>query len=178
MEINGAKYSVAFSRHALERYCERSVYNWQTYGGMGDAFGVISGTMTKYLPAVIHHKSGATQQAVAIYNQCAHGHYNAYYAKEVLGEEYSKTKRYYYLAGYCAVELSGNFAQVKTLLAPGMRGTPEDVALRSANLPKDEFFEIQNSFKATESFRGLVDSNDFTAVKWAHDHGVPQVING
>jgi hypothetical protein len=29
---------VAFSKHALEQICERTVYDWRTYGGHGDAF--------------------------------------------------------------------------------------------------------------------------------------------
>jgi hypothetical protein len=38
MHFDGVKgdWLVAFKDHALERICERTVYDWRTYGGHGE----------------------------------------------------------------------------------------------------------------------------------------------
>jgi hypothetical protein len=38
---DGRERVVAFSKHALERICERTVYDWRTFCGHGDAFALV-----------------------------------------------------------------------------------------------------------------------------------------
>lgn len=40
IEVNGTLKIVAFSRHSIERICERLVSNWATYSSLGDVFAV------------------------------------------------------------------------------------------------------------------------------------------
>jgi hypothetical protein len=77
--------------------------------------------------------------------------------------------------GYCPVAFEGRFAKATTLLFPGFSKTPEAVALRRSKLLGDDKRRRTRLAEGSDQIR-LVQSEDFSAIKWFHDNGVPQVI--
>ena len=99
------------------------------------------------------------------------------WAKTILGvKEVDPTQgKLYYRVGYCPVALDKGFAKAKTLLFPGFKKTPEYEALDNIHMPPETKRRLQRL--ATDSdMTSLWETNDFSALKWFHDNGVPQVI--
>ena len=122
IEIDGKKKIVAFSRHAIERICERIKSNRKTYGGVGDLFAFLS-------HCVYFERCDLGEQlAFTLYDisgdpPCI----EHLYVEEVLGRENvdpAKGKCYYRL-GYFPAVIEGDFIKAKTLLFPGFASTPE-----------------------------------------------------
>ena len=158
---------VSFSRHALERIHERTVYNWKTYSGSGDAFAFINNCI--YYENCIESQS---DQYLVIYNRCTEGFVSYNFLENVI-EDFDFNKQYYYRVGYCPIVLDGKFVKAKTFLVPGMRGTPERKLLQS--LPIAQQISIEAQIESQLSFHSLVDSGNWTLIKWFHEQGVPQV---
>jgi hypothetical protein len=164
---------VAFSKHALEQICERTVYDWRSYGGHGDAFA--------FFEQCVYFEDCTAERgepSFVVYNSCV-PHFTTWnYVAQVL-ENPVPGRRYYYRVGYCPVALQGNVAKAITLLVPGMKknkGTPEGKLIEQSGLPTPEVVRLQAQVERQKSMRELEDSGDYSLIKWFHENGVPQVV--
>jgi hypothetical protein len=56
------------------------------------------------------------------------------------------------------------------------RGTPEGRLIEQSGLPQADIARMKAQVETQLSMKSLADSDDFTLVKWFHDHGIPQVV--
>jgi hypothetical protein len=182
-----AFFSGSRSRHALERICERTVYDWRTYSGHGDAFAFLDNCV--YFEDCTAARG---EPSFVVWNSCVPHHASWHYVEQVLGERVTlqgdyyddvanamKGRRYYYRVGYCPVEFHGDLAVATSLLVPGMEGrlgTPEGRLIEQSGLPADEVTEKRAQRERQLSMKALVDGGDYSLVKWFHDNGIPQVV--
>jgi hypothetical protein len=170
LTIDGQQLTVAFSDHAIRRIAERTVYDWKTYNGLGDVFG--------YVENCVYFEDCTQvlgQPAFAIYNRCAEGFFSYTYAEQVL-KSIEPGVKYFYRIGYCPAVIDSDFVKAKTLLVPGMRGTPENDLVDSSSLPRAEKQQMSKRAGAL-SYKSLVDTSDFSLLRWFHENGVPQVVS-
>lgn len=173
-EFDGKTWTVAFSRHSVERICERINPRYIEYGAAGDVHALFA-TCNYYEPIQLF----GGQPAFVLYDMCdipGFVHY-ATYIKGILGEEnfHPNEGKYYYKVGYCPVVFEGRFAKAKTFLYPGYKGTPEFGLIKSSTLSRaerDVLFTQATTQNATEV---LLNDNP-EAIKWFHKHGIPQVV--
>jgi len=172
VKIEGDEFIVAFTRHAIERICDRCVSNWKMYAGAGDVFAYIK--KCNFFE-VINPSDTNEKNFITFYDKCSKGFFYFNYVTDVL-DSYDPDKNYFYRVGYCPVGISGEFLSAITMLTPGMRGTPEYLLLINSNLPtskKDEFKRyIEISMKKFE----FANDSNFEAIKWFHQNGIPQVV--
>ena len=168
LEIGGLKKVVGWSRHAIERTCERLAPRWDRYLGLGDVFAFFDKCM--YFERADLHRG---QLAFTFYDTCAPGYFTELFARTVLGEP--NGKRSYYRVGYCPAVIEGEFVKATTLLYPGFVGTPEYGSILAAPLGREERGRLIESARH-QSRAHLERTGDFGLVKWFHDQGVPQVI--
>jgi hypothetical protein len=164
---------VAFSQHALEQICDRTVDDWRTYGGHGDAFAFFENCV--YFEDCTAERG---EPSFVVYNSCAPHFASWNYVTQVLGNSVPG-RRYYYRVGYCPVSLHGRFAKAITLLVPGMRkqkGTPEAKLIEQSNLLSADIASLQARFERQKSMKELEEGGDYSLVKWFHQNGVPQVV--
>ena len=173
LEVNGEKLIIGFTRHAIHRICERSVGDWRTYSGATDAFAFFN--YCTYFELYEDDTRSKDKYYFTFYENCADGFFSGFYPKMIL-DSYDPSKDYYYRIGYCPIVVNGNFAIGKTMLPPGMRGTPEDKLLKKSNLSEEEKNKIYKSAENSFKFLNLAKSQDFTGLKWFHDNGVPQIV--
>jgi hypothetical protein len=145
------------------------VGDYRPYLGAGSAFTLIN-------DCVYFEDCTAAfgEPCFSFYNVCAEGYLSILYAQEVLGEPVTDGQRYYRV-GYCPAVLEGRFAKAKTLLPPGMHGTPEHQLIMRSALPgaaRREMVEAAGRL----TWGALGASRDFSLVRWFYDHGVPQVV--
>jgi hypothetical protein len=167
--IAGKRRLVSFSKHAIERIYERSVHDWRTFGGSGDAFAVVANCV------YFEDCSGQFgEPCFTLYNACKPGLPYGDLPQLLLGEE-KPGKAYYFRIGYCPAAIEGDLVKAITLKSPGMTDTPEHVALRRARLPRPEWDRLNELAKKLE-YRELADADDYSLIRWFHEHGVPQVV--
>lgn len=171
--IDDNEYIVAFSRHAVERISERCVGQYDQYAGAGDAFAFLSDCLK--FDVIPQGSNGNRNYLITFYEMCAPG-YSTYGYLEGVKDDVNDYKEYRYRVGYCPISLSEGFASSKTLLTPGMRGTPEDFLLKKSDLEKSEEIEIRKSVERMIMKKIWAFEQDFSAIKWFHDNGVPQVM--
>jgi hypothetical protein len=168
-----SEWVVAFSKHALEQICERTVYNWRTYGGHGDAFAFFENCV--YFEDCTAERG---EPSFVVYNSCVPHFASWNYVAQVL-ENPVPGRQYYYRVGYCPVSFHGNMAKAITLLVPGMRkqkGTPEGKLIERSGLPPAEIARLQAKVERQKSMKELEDSGDYSLIKWFHKKGIPQVV--
>ena len=173
IEFNGKQWNVGFSRHAIERICERLNPRYIQYSASGDVHAFFS-TCVYFEPVVLY----GNQPAFALYNMCGCEPFVQYhtYVKQILGEENLDLSkgRPYYRVGYCPVVFEGEFAKAKTFLYPGYMATPEYGLILKSKLSRiEKDLLIQN---ATTQDAVVINNNPQT-IKWFHDHGIPQVVH-
>jgi len=173
IEMNGEKPLIGFSRHAIHRICERCVGDWGTQGGAIDAFAFFNNCT--YFELYKDESRSKDQYYFSFYENCVDGYFCGLYPRMIL-DNYDPSKSYYYRIGYCPIVVNGNFAIGKTMLPPGMRGTPEDKILKKSTLSREEKHKIYKSAENSFKFMNLVKSQDFSGLKWFHDNGVPQIV--
>jgi len=173
IEIDGNQYIVAFTKHTIERICERVVLEWDMYRGLGDAFAYLY-KCTFF--EVCKLRDG--QLALTFWDICGEPPFwHSSYIYKVLGVENFDRRNgdAYFRVGYCPILIEGNFAIAKTLLYPGYKKTPEYGCLMSSSLAESQKAEML--VKATkQDVASLRETNDFSCVQWFHNNGVPQVI--
>jgi hypothetical protein len=173
IEVDGKRYIVAFRKHAVDGICNRISPYWTTYGGLGDAFSYLE--ECRYFERCLLLDN---HPAFTFFDKCADERFWQHnYVKLVLGKENLNLSKGqpYYRVGYCPFDLIDGFIVARTLLFPGFSKTPEYGVLINSNLPDAEKSRLAEL--ATESnARSLQESDDFSALRWFHDNGVPQVI--
>lgn len=171
--FSGTEYTVGFSRHAIERICERQNPRYMTYGGLGDAF-IFFGGCRYYKPVYLE----GGQAAFVLFNRCdTPGFIQAEYLNRVLGKENLQKGQgnCYYIVGYCPVVFDKGFAKAKTFLIPGYSGTPEYSLLLKSKFPQSErerLLKMTQDATEDDVFMG----ENLELIKWFHDNGVPQVM--
>jgi hypothetical protein len=170
LDIDGIPKIVGFSRHAIERACDRLVPRWQNYAALGDAFA--------FFDQCLHFERSDLpdgQLAFTFFAECTKGFITESFVDEVLGRSIDDGTHFYYRVGYCPAVVEGAFVKAMTLCPPGFRGTPEYRAIAQSDLPRDEKTRLLR--QATEINLDEIKLNqDFGLIKWFHDHGVPQVV--
>jgi len=174
VSIDGVDLKVAFSRHAVERICERLNPRWLDYMAAGDVHAVLS--HCKYFELVTLHGG---QPAFTFYDCCdmeGFVHHRTY-VEGVLGEvDYKLSKgRAYYRVGYCPIVVERGFAKATTFLYPGFTGTPEYGSIVGSSLP---YFEKERlkALARTNDSENTIMNGDVEVIRFFHENGVPQVI--
>ena len=173
LEIDGVPRIVAFSRHAIERTCERLRPRWKiSYAALGDAFAYFDQCMYFERSDL---RSG--QLAFTFYDECKEGYVQRWYVDDVLGEEDldPRAGKPYYRIGYCPAVIEGDFIKATTLLFPGYRGTPEHDAILRSSLPRTTKQEMIDRTSHLDAVT-LYENHDLSLIRWFHEHGVPQVV--
>lgn len=166
--IDGVKYKLAFTRHAIERMGDRISHDRKCFYGINYFMNYFTESGNYELV------ERAEWKAVSFFGWLTPGGYR----DKNLGEFniFEGNGEYLYREGYCPIELVDGFAVAKTWLMPGMNGTPEDELIRNTILPPQEKDMLMKSKENIMSFSSLYKTKDFKAVKWFHENGVPQVI--
>jgi hypothetical protein len=170
LHIDGRERIVGFSRHAIERIYERSVSDWRTFGGSGDAFALLENCV--YFEDCSEKFGGP---CFTLYNPCKPNLPFGDLPRLLLGED-DPRKRYYFRVGYCPAVVEGDFVKAKTLLFPGMRSTPEWELLQRAALPRQE--KLRKAEEAEKLvYRYIEETGDYGLIRWFHEQGEPQVVS-
>lgn len=102
LEIDGQRRVVGWSRHAVERTCERLGPRWESYLGLGDVFAFFD-QCRHFEPARLH----GDQIGFTFYADCDPGFFTGLFAENVLGGLGAKPS--YYRVGYCPAVVDGEF---------------------------------------------------------------------
>jgi hypothetical protein len=171
--IDGEPKVIGFSRHAIQRICERIKPRWKlSYGALGDVFAFFD--QCRYFEACKLHEG---QLAFTFFDECAVGYWSYLYVLGVLGEDNldSKQGRPYYRVGYCPTVIDKDFIIAKTFLLPGHAQTPEYTAVCQSplfNMRRSNLLEEMRKQEAGFA----AGAQDFSLAKIFHDVGVPQVV--
>jgi hypothetical protein len=169
IEIDGKKLIVGWSRHAIERTCERLAPRWDSYLGLGDVFALFH-DCRRFETCQLH---AGRQVGFTLFDACAQGYFSGHIAEKVLGRGIEK--HCYYRVGYCPVVMEGDFAKATTLLYPGFCGTPEYGLILQAGFGREERQKLIST--ASGMSRAVLEqTQDTSLMKWFHDNGVPQII--
>jgi|688.fasta_scaffold49780_2 hypothetical protein len=173
--FDGKEYKVGFSRHSIERICQRLNPKYLEYGNCGDIHAYFR-TCVYFEPVSLYRD----QLGFAIYNMCYFPGFvhHRIYAQKIFGleNEVPGMGKLYYKVGYCTVAIEGEFAKATTFLPPGYRSTPEYGLLIDSDLPrekKDEWIAKATDESWSELNNFLQDDTEIT--KWFHQNGIPQV---
>jgi hypothetical protein len=153
---------------------ERVVFESNTYGGYGDAFGVY-GRCIYFEPCQIEYQR-VKQPAFTFYMPCTEQNISRRIRDMMLDYKIDPSKKYYFRVGYCPVHIENGIARAITTLYPGMDGTPEHSLLMATQLPYMEKIRLIHSMDAVSSLKALCETKDFNAMKWIHDNYIPQVV--
>lgn len=174
--INNAKWIVCFSNHAIERVVERSCFEERlTYAHYMDCAAYFEGcvyfepvTMEDGRPGIRLFMMEDLGGPPARYRD---------YLRKVAGIEdvLSYPAIPAYVLGYCHVDCKGRFAKAISCWYPGYRGTPEDSLVRSADIPREERQRLLSLADDNKTIR-VINEGRHEAIRWYHEHGVPQVI--
>ena len=171
IKIDGNKKVVAFSRHVIERTCERIAPDYTSYLGSG-VFSYFA-ECRHYETCKLHNK----QLAFILYQDCVSDEAFMPHriTNQLLGDDYDENQRMYRRIGYCPIVVENEYAKAKTLLLPGFDNTPEYAAVMRSKLThieKDRLLTIAHKFNLYNASHG----EGLELIKWFHEHGVPQVI--
>jgi hypothetical protein len=173
IKIDNKEYIVAFSRHAIERICERAILDWKTYHGANDAFLYLERCI-KY--DFIEDSGGYDKKYfITFYEPCSPESGNMVYVNKVLNKIEINTD-YCLRIGYCPIQINDSFACAITLLTPGMKGTPEDLLMKNSNISYDDKIRMRNNVQDMISKTIWKEKQNFEAIKWFHQNGIPQVL--
>jgi hypothetical protein len=174
MNIGGKEYKIGFSRHAIERMCERAAYTADYFSASG-----IYNYFSKFDGSGLCQLKGDgrnPEPAFAVFDDCAPNIRTWKYVEKILGPREKEHGKYKYRVGYFPLALGDNFAKAITMLKPGMRGTPEYDLLRKFDIDPVLMGELEKGIQNSSTSDGLFETGDFTALKWFHGQGVPQVV--
>lgn len=174
LDIDGEAKIVAFSKHAIDQTTKRIKPNSNSsYGALGDIFAFFD--QCSYFEQVeLHHG----QLGFTFYDKCCPRSVTQWYVDEVLDTDKLAPKlgRPHYRVGYCPAVVEGDFVKAKTLLLPGYTNTPEYTAILKCSRTRTEREELIARAKDWDNAT-LYESQDFSLLKWFHEHGVPQVVH-
>ena len=164
---------VAFSKHAIERICTRYVDDWKLYDCAGAVFDLLNNYINFELIQTTYNDE--VQYFLTLYDSMEEGCPAYHYLANIL-EDYDINKKYYYRIGYCPIGFSGNYASAKTLLAPGMRGTPEFIRMKESGLKFSEQKKFEKLANLQLKKLCFSDHSYYDALRWYQDNGVSQVV--
>ncbi|WP_145944183.1 hypothetical protein [Fuerstiella marisgermanici] len=167
VNVDGKLAIVGFTRHAIERICERIVPRWQSYAGLADAFAFFEQCL-KFERCDLH--SG--HLAFTFFGQFPIGEA---IVDQIIDRKNEDINNFYLRIGYCPAVLEGGFIKAKTLLLPGYYGTPECSAIHRSGLPWHERKRLLRGAGDLDIAK-IKSASDCWLFKWFHDHGVPQVL--
>lgn len=171
LEIGGGQWIVAFSDHAVRRICQRTVGSWESYLDLGYAFSVMYDTVYFEPWRTSHEEKG-----FVVYKEYAHPDPKDSLIRSIVGH-HDSTKRYFYRVGYCPAVVDNGFLRAKTLLLPGMTGTPEYArCLRRSITSHEKRAELQQQV-GNLAFSELTKPSHLNLVKQFHDSGIPQIVS-
>ncbi|HEY0981226.1 hypothetical protein [Schlesneria sp.] len=174
IELDGQRFTVAFSNEAMKRIGERTVHQPFSYTGVGEFFAFMD-LCANYEPCTL--RDGGL--AFTFFDYCTERMWSSHYVTEVLGEDKLDPKlgEPYYRVGYCPIVIvDDRFALAKTLLFPGFSKTPEYQALQVSRLPYAEKERLKAVATHDLTLAQIQKTRDFSALKWFQENGVPQVI--
>jgi hypothetical protein len=177
IEVNGKKWIVGFTPHAIVRIRGRGVEDWTTFAGAGDAFAYLNNC--NYFEVIKGKYKNKEQYYFTFYEGCSPNYFSEQYAINIL-DDYDHRKQYYYRIGYCPIAFNSDgindIACGLTMLPPGGKYTPEWDLCENSNLPWREKRKILRRVKNSFLFSDLIKTQDFSGLKWFHDNGISQVI--
>lgn len=171
VKIKGTEYKVSFSRHAIDRIFDRTLFS-------RDYTGLIN--TSHYLSSEVKYEFvelPGNQLGLSVFEDCLPDSFSEEYPKQMLGIESIESGQYKYRLGYFPVTIVKGFVKAITMLTPGMRGTPEYELFANTDFSNKNREIIQSSVDKPIKD---IDSNmylDITAPKWFHDNGIPQVVS-
>lgn len=173
--FGGGNWKVGFSRHAIERICERICPTSEIGYSQFNLCAMYFRYHTYFEPLELPDG----QQAIRLLDYCYHGDYAAAhpYVSDVLAQAGTvhEDSRLGYVLGYCPVSFIGPRAVAKTFLYPGYRNTPEDHLVRTASMSAAERQKLLALASDNNAHRVFRDGG-LEAIKWYHHNGVPQVF--
>lgn len=174
VEFGGARWTVAFTRHAIERACQRfTPVSPITYLYFQLNY-IYFRCCTYFEPLELDDG----QPAIRLYGDCDEvpDREMRLYRDQILGDAYQPSKgKAHYVLGYCPIAFKGGKAVATTFLYPGYSGTPEDVLVRRARIGLAERQRLVHAANNNNQHRVLSLGNT-DVIKWYHDNGVPQVV--
>lgn len=186
VEVNGVGKIVAFSKHCIDRICERLMPDdYKTYGGLGNIHAFLADCIYFEPVEIKGESSGMRQPAISFYQDCflhlmepGVVHPQNYYFLNLVDEIHPAmfNTKWYYRVGYCPIEVVGEFAFAKTLLLPGYTKTPEYDLLEKSNLnaaQKADYRERARNHVFDFDRGGW----DYELVRLFHRGGIPQIIS-
>jgi hypothetical protein len=170
--FDGNPFPVGFSRHAIERACERMI--WMKPLDYAQLL-LIRLQLTGCLTCEGLQLSNG-QPAFAMYGSVGdpgNPIYETYVDRILNTTPGIPAERLRYLMGYCPVDFRLGRAVAITFLPPGYSGTPEDQLVRST--VTDRGLQRQLLAAARNNTFGQVLIGNHEVIKWYHENGVPQV---
>ncbi len=173
--FGGGMWKVGFFRHAIERICERLCPTRTIGYAHFNSCAFYFRNCIFYEPLELPDG----QCGIRLFQDCppTQDEEDDPYISTVIGlkRHPGKSTKLYRVLGYCPVEFVGPRVVAKTFLYPGYRNTPEDRLVGRSTLAPDvkrELFELAAENNAEKSRKG----DGLRAIKWYHDHGLPQVL--
>jgi len=173
--INGERWTVAFTRHAIERVCERSSFEHPIpYSHYAQCDVYFTGCV-HYEPVTFTDGQPALRLFMVETVSVSRDRYRKYLSK-VAGLDDTGTFSVppAYVLGYCPLALRKPFAIATSFLYPGYDGTPEDTLVRTADIPRSERRRLLDLAAGNNLVR-VIDEGNHEAIRWYHQNGVPQV---
>jgi arsenate reductase-like glutaredoxin family protein len=171
--LNGVRREIAFTRHALLQLADRITPHWgDHYIGQTYVFGFLY-ECTYFGKTTLSNG----QPSLVVYNSCLRaGKYLRAFMRDLLNVGTDKElKGYYYIVGYCPVILDDGLAVAKTFLTPGYYQTPERRTLKVSGRAAELADVEQACDEGINVVSVSTSERTKTAIRWFHNHGVPQV---
>ncbi len=167
--LGSQRRPVAFSRHAIQRLCERMLGDWKSGVVQNRAFCALRDSLVFRA-----WRPSPSEVGFAVY-------FEALYSPEDMERlarivpSVDPTTKYYFCVGYCPAGEARQFVIAKTLLSPGMRGTPEyRHCVRHWPEAKRDLFRPVTGNLTRDAYVLEYDPN---VLKEFHRAGVPQFIS-
>ena len=174
VEIDGNEYIVAFSKHAIEQICRRINPVLMNYFSLGDIYAYLEEN-TYFEICTLRDGN----PAITFWDLCVSKEFWHYrvYVEEVLGKENLILGKGnpYFRVGYCPIAFDGEFVVATTLLFPGYSKTPEYEYIANSSLPYADK-ELLIKKITQQDAKSLLETGDFSGIKWLHKNALPQVI--
>lgn len=172
VQTSGGNYTVGFTRHSLERACQRlSTQQSISYRDF-QRVAMYFRCCVYFEPVLLPDD----QAAIRLLASCDSS-VSDVYLRDVARIEESKitANKYFFVLGYCPVRIVQDYAVATTFLCPGYRGTPEDALVNTTPMNSKK----RQALRAAASGSTLADvanEQHSELLKWYHENGVPQVV--
>ncbi len=154
----------------MERVFGRVVDDWCSYLGLGDAFAFF------YDCIYFQPWTSSSGYGFMVYEQCKKGFFSWAYVEALLGQQ-EESDTYYYRVGCCPGIPQQDVLVARTVLLPGMKGTPEfDWYLQNVGSGREERKKLYE--RVTDLSKCVLSKTlDFDLLHlFHHQAGIPQVV--